>query len=94
LFFCFAAVRLFPGSAPHACQEVRIKTRDNVPVTVDAVVYFRVIDEAVCGRASGELPEKDFALFRRQRYVTRTFIYSATTFGHDGLFTREPGIVK
>ena len=43
-----------------ARQEVM--TRDNVPMTVDAVVYFRVIDPAA-GRASGELPESDFAHF-------------------------------
>ena len=56
-------VRLYPVSAAHACQEVRIKTRDNVPMTVDAVVYFRVIDPVVCGRASGEVRESDFAHF-------------------------------
>ena len=44
-----------------ARQEVM--TRDNVPMTVDAVVYFRVIDPAAAVRASGELPESDFAHF-------------------------------
>ena len=39
-----------------ARQEVM--TRDNVPMTVDAVVYFRVVD-----RASGELLESDFTHF-------------------------------
>ena len=40
-----------------ARQEVM--TRDNVPMTV----YFRVIDPAAAVRASGELPESDFAHF-------------------------------
>src|SRR5262245_49945317 len=44
-----------------ARQEVM--TRDNVPMTVDAVVYFRVTRSSGCGRASGELPESDFAHF-------------------------------
>src|SRR5499433_1540726 len=44
-----------------ARQEVM--TRDNVPMTVDAVVYFRVIDAASAVVASGELPESDFAHF-------------------------------
>jgi regulator of protease activity HflC (stomatin/prohibitin superfamily) len=37
-----------------------LMTRDNVPMTVDAVVYFRSSD---CGRASGEVLESDFAHF-------------------------------
>ena len=40
-----------------------VMARDNVPMTVDAVVYFRVVDPERCGRASGELPESDFARF-------------------------------
>jgi regulator of protease activity HflC (stomatin/prohibitin superfamily) len=44
-----------------ARQEVM--TRDNVPMTVDAVVYFSRHRSSVCGRASGELPESDFAHF-------------------------------
>jgi regulator of protease activity HflC (stomatin/prohibitin superfamily) len=44
-----------------ARQEVM--TSDNVPMTVDAVVYFRVVRPRGCGRASGELPEGDFAHF-------------------------------
>ena len=43
-----------------ARQEVM--TRDNVPMTVDAVVYFRVIDPAAAV-VRVELPESDFAHF-------------------------------
>ena len=43
-----------------ARQEVM--SRDNVPITVDAVVYFRVIDPAAAV-VRVELPESDFAHF-------------------------------
>ena len=44
-----------------ARQEVM--TRDNVPMTVDAVVYFRVIDPAAAVVRVEKLPESDFAYF-------------------------------
>ena len=44
-----------------ARQEVM--TRDNVPVTVDAVVYFRVIDPEAAVVRVENLPESDFAYF-------------------------------
>ena len=42
-----------------ARQEVM--TRDNVPMTVDGRRLFSRHRSSVCGRASGELPESDFA---------------------------------
>src|ERR1044072_5247769 len=33
-------------------EKQEVMTRDNVPVTVDAVVYFRVVDPQEIGRAS------------------------------------------
>src|SRR3979411_3304990 len=51
-----------------ARQEVM--TRDNVPMTVDAVVYFRVIDPAAAAvRAENYL--KETSLFPRTRLRTR-----------------------
>src|ERR1700740_3317405 len=48
-----------------ARQEVM--TRDNVPMTVDAVVYFRVIDPAA-------------AVVRVENYLKATWLISTTTF--------------
>ena len=42
-------------------EKQEVMTRDNVPVTVDAVVYFRVVDPQVRGRESGELSQSHLA---------------------------------
>ena len=42
-------------------ERQEVMTRDNVPVTVDAVVYFRVVDPQAGGRESGELSQGHFA---------------------------------
>ena len=42
-------------------EKQEVMTRDNVPVTVDAVVYFRVVDPQVRRRESGELSQSHLA---------------------------------
>src|ERR1700732_384060 len=48
-------------------EKQEVMTRDNVPVTVDAVVYFRVIDPAA-------------AVVRVEKYLKATSLISQTTF--------------